>query len=168
MQWIILAHTLACLNGHQDENIVTLCGSVTSTALELHPSLHTSAQDIASRYSKAFQHFGKCHNIYETNYVDENQVQEQGKYGTMITISFSTWFNLPVLTSECIEEFMEFYRTVSHLHRQSKAPRVGRSCSATVEGVESWVWASGRTGSRIYTCSFQLPQAHLLWNPRQT
>ena len=44
-------------NAHQEKNIDTICASVTSTALQLNPSLHMRAQEVADRFTKAFRLF---------------------------------------------------------------------------------------------------------------
>ena len=73
---------LNCLNALQERNIDTICASVTSTAFQLNPSLHTRAQQVADRFSKAFKLFGKCHNVFDENYVSDSEVEELGKCDT--------------------------------------------------------------------------------------
>lgn len=60
----------------QENNIHTLCSSVPATALEQYPSLHGQAQQIAEKFKKVFVLFSKCHKVYESNYVDSDEVKE--------------------------------------------------------------------------------------------
>ena len=51
-----------------------LCDAVPSVDLQHCPSLLTQAQEIADRHWKALL-FSACYNIYEKNYVDQNEVE---------------------------------------------------------------------------------------------
>ena len=63
-------------NAHQEKNIDTLCSSVPATALQQYPSLLVQAQQIAEKFRKAFVLFSKCHKVYDSNYVDSDEVEE--------------------------------------------------------------------------------------------
>ena len=79
---LTLNYQIVLNNAHQERNIDTICASVTSTALQLNPFLHTRAQQVADRFSKAFKLFGKCHNVFDKNYVSDGEIEELGKCDT--------------------------------------------------------------------------------------
>ena len=81
-------------DAHQEQNIDTLCASVPSTALQLCPSLHPQAHQISIRFRKALILFGKCHNIFNKNYVDSEEVVELGKHNIITMLEFDLTFNL--------------------------------------------------------------------------
>lgn len=63
----------------QERNIETLCDSVPSLALQQYPSLHTQAQQIKTKFRKAFVLFSVCHNLYDKNYLNDNDTEVLGK-----------------------------------------------------------------------------------------
>ena len=63
-------------NCTQEDHINLLCDAVPSVARQHCPSLLPQAQLIADKHRKSLQLFSACHNIYERNYVDTNEMEK--------------------------------------------------------------------------------------------
>ena len=78
---LILGYTLFhALKLHlQAQNIRTLCQSILDLAQAHSPSLVPEVKALSEKFQKLFTLFAKCHNIYDKNYVTDQEITELGK-----------------------------------------------------------------------------------------
>ncbi len=63
----------------QSSNTKTLCDAVVHTADRICPSLASGANIVADKFRGAFKKFAACHNLYNSNYLTDRDIDELGK-----------------------------------------------------------------------------------------
>ena len=63
----------------QENNILTLCNSVVETATRNDITLVDEAEQIRDKYHKLFKLFADCHNIYNSTFLIDSEINDLGK-----------------------------------------------------------------------------------------
>ena len=63
----------------QADNINTLCRSMVELAQSQCSSLVADTTALCNKFKKLFKLFAKCHEVYDQNYVTDNDINDLGR-----------------------------------------------------------------------------------------
>lgn len=71
---------------------MTLCQSIVELASTQCPSLLSEAVALGEKFKELFLLFSKCHNIYDNNYVTDEDIKQLGMSHTLINIHYTVFY----------------------------------------------------------------------------
>ena len=126
----------------QEPNIETLCSAVLETARSC-ASMAQPAQLVYERFKSALTLFSKCHHIYDSSQVSDEDIRNLSKCNKVTHAHYNTRF---LLTEQHIPEFLAFYREA--FPGATITPKLHMLEDHVVPWLEKWLVGFGLMGEQ--------------------
>ena len=112
----------------------------------MNSSMSTPSQAVFDRFLQVFLLYGKFHDIYNSNIVDDTTIAQLGE--AIITILFLTYLQFPchLFLELTIQEFLSFYR--SNFPSSTVTPKMHLLEDHTVPWLKRWLLGTGLMGEQ--------------------